>query len=110
VTLEVVREPGRDSDWLSVFVGCENTPGSLLGDLSEDRLARAFQWSEEVMPRNDVGLALAQRLARGLGGHVSVDAEPGHPLRLSLRIPVDPTRARRQRAHVSERPRAPTPH
>ncbi|MCA9493898.1 MAG: PAS domain S-box protein [Myxococcales bacterium] len=91
VKVEVVREPGRDVDWLAVFVSGE---GGFLGDLDEERLARAFHSSEDVVPQQDVGLALAHRLARRLGGHVGVDAEPGRPLAFLMRVPVDASRTK----------------
>ncbi|MEQ1570999.1 MAG: PAS domain-containing sensor histidine kinase [Myxococcota bacterium] len=93
VWVEALLEPGRGSDWVTVLVQHVGR------ELSEDEIERihdAFALSTDPHPTADrlLGLALGQRLARALGGHLTVESLPGHGTTLSLRIPLDPARAK----------------
>ncbi|MEQ1505187.1 MAG: PAS domain S-box protein, partial [Myxococcota bacterium] len=76
VRVEVVREPGRGTDWVTVFV---EDDGAALTTDQLDAIQAAFEVSEEASPPPDAraGVALARRLARALGGHVAVDSRSG---------------------------------
>lgn len=92
VRVDCVREPGRGTDWITVFV---EDDGPALGPDQRDAIQAAFEVSADPTPPPDAraGLALAQRLARALGGHVGVESRDGGTA-LSLRIPIEPTKVK----------------
>lgn len=93
VRIDVAREPGRGTDWVAVFVHDDGPP---LDPDTLDRVYLSFATAEApvVPPEARTGVALAQRLARALGGHVAVDSAEGRGTTFSLRVPMDPTRVR----------------
>ncbi len=85
VTLNVLREPGRQFDWIAIYVQ-DTGPG-----MSPEQLGRAFRMlstdpTGTPPPKKGLGLALAHRQARALGGHLSVSSEE-RGCTVTLRIP-----------------------
>ena len=92
IRIDCIREPGRGTDWVTVFVE-DNGPALTPDQL--DAIQAAFEVSDDPTPPPDAraGLALSQRLARALGGHVSVASREGGSA-ISLRIPIEPTKVK----------------
>jgi len=94
VKVEVKRDPGRGTDWLAMFVRDDGEP---LSDDVLNAVVGAYAQEEMLLepPRGtEAGsLALAQRLARSLGGHIAVEAGPSGN-EFSLRLPMDPSKVK----------------
>lgn len=93
IRVEAVREPGRGTDWLAVFV---HDDGPALAPDTLDSAYRAFSATDadQVAIGERAGLVLAQRLARSLGGHVSAESEPGRGTTFGLYLPLDPSKVK----------------
>jgi signal transduction histidine kinase len=91
--LELTREPGRGSDWMALFV--EYPARELSLDQIEGVLA-AFERCTDPHPPDGglLALALAQRLAKQMGGHVAVESVPGAGTALAMRVPFDMTKVK----------------
>lgn len=91
--LELVREPGRGSDWMALFV--EYPARELSLDQIEAILA-GFERATDPHPPDGalLPLALAQRLAKSMGGHVAVESVPGAGTALAMRVPFDVTKVK----------------
>ena len=89
ITVDVAREPGRGTDWLTASVH-DTGPG--LADDARERMYKLFRGTSDaasVVPGEGLGLRLANRMARTLGGHVSVAFDGGTTF--LLRVPLDPS-------------------
>ncbi len=72
VVLEVVRQPGRDHDWLLVSVAL----GVAVSSEDAEATARLLESAPPTLPEgSDAGLALGQRVARRLGGRITLRSE-----------------------------------
>jgi PAS domain S-box-containing protein len=85
VKVQVVREPGRQFDWVAIYVS-DTGPG-----MSDEQLARAFRLlgsdpTGSPPPKRGLGLALAHRQAKALGGHLSVSSNEAG-CTVTLRVP-----------------------
>jgi signal transduction histidine kinase len=89
IRVEAVREPGRGTDWLAVFV---HDDGPILAPEALDSVYLAS--GDGVAIGERAGLVLAQRLARSLGGHLSAESAVGRGTTFSLRMPLDPTKVK----------------
>ena len=92
VRIEVSREAGRGTDWVAMYVE-DDSPR--MSEEEYERVQSCFDLSAEPSPPPDAraGLALSNRLARSLGGHVSVHpTESGNVL--CLRLPLDPSKVK----------------
>jgi signal transduction histidine kinase len=91
--LELVREPGRGSDWMALIV--EYPARELSLDQIEATLA-AFERATDPHPPDGelLPLAVAQRLAKSMGGHVAVESVPGTGTALAMRVPFDFTKVK----------------
>jgi len=89
ITVDVSREPGMGTDWLTASVH-DTGPG--LADEARDRMYALFRGGPSdpisISPGEGLGLRLANRMARTLGGHVSVAFDGGTTF--LLRVPLDP--------------------
>ncbi len=96
VSVEVGHEKGRGTDWVAVYVhdtGRGMAPEDL--DALYVQFARASRAGVSGLgpaPDGGMGLALAQRLARSLSGHIAVESVQGTGSTFSLRVPLDPTK------------------
>lgn len=89
VTVDVRREPGRGTDWLTAQI-TDTGPGLDVEAL--DRIYQLFAGPPDdlsITPGGGLGLKLAHRLARTLGGHISVSSSPDGTT-FMLRLPLDP--------------------
>lgn len=88
ITIEVALEPGQGTEWLTAAVH-DTGPG--LDDAARDRMYALFRGDPDslsVQPGEGLGLKLAHRMARTLGGHISVALDEGTTF--LLRVPLDP--------------------
>jgi PAS domain S-box-containing protein len=88
ITVAVDREPGQGTDWLTASVH-DTGPG--LDPASRERIYQLFRGNPNVLsvaPGDGLGLKLAHRMARTLGGHISVSFDQGTTF--LLRVPLDP--------------------
>lgn len=89
IRVQTLREPGRGTDWVALFA---EFTGEALPDDERARVLDAFSASESgpaIVGDQPSGLALAQRLARGMGGHVIVTSSEEGAIALSVRVPLD---------------------
>ena len=80
-------------NWMALFV--EYPSRELTLDQIELVLA-AFERSCDPHPPDGelLSLALAQRLAKSMGGHVAVESVPGAGTALAMRVPFDVTKVK----------------
>jgi PAS domain S-box-containing protein len=100
LVVEVSREPGRDHDWLLVTVSL----GFTLPPAEAARLTALLEAAPATLPADrDAALALGQRLARHLGGRITLRpelSERGTTFGLSLPLSA-PDRVRPSRVPVA---------
>lgn len=91
ITVEVLLEPGRGTDWVAFFVtdtGVGLTPQDM------DQLFEVFSLPDAASTQEylsiGTGLALSQHCARLLGGHIAVRSAAGEGSVFTLRIPLHP--------------------
>lgn len=88
ITVDVDREPGQGTDWLTASVH-DDGPGLDLE--AQQRIYKLFRGNPNVLSvaqGEGLGLKLAHRMARTLGGHISVAFDRGTTF--LLRVPLDP--------------------
>ncbi len=94
VTLEVMMEPGRDTDWVAIYV---SDTGVGLSANELNHLFKAFAITDAANSQDllgvGIGLALSQHCARLLGGHIAVRSSQGEGSTFTLRIPFRGGRA-----------------
>src|SRR5262249_36014268 len=88
VTLSVARDPRDGSDWLTFTV---NDTGIGMTDEQMGRLFEAFGQADAMVTRRyggtGLGLALSRRLARMMGGDITVASQPGRGSAFTVRLP-----------------------
>jgi hypothetical protein len=92
VSLAVAREPLDSADWLVFTV---NDTGIGMTPEQMGRLFEAFSQADAGVSRRyggtGLGLALSRRLARMMGGDISVASEPGRGSAFTIRLPANVT-------------------
>jgi GAF domain-containing protein/CheY-like chemotaxis protein len=99
VSLSVAREAGENGDWMSFAVsdtGIGMTPEQMT------RLFEEFSQADASVTRKyggtGLGLALSRRLARMMGGDITVASEAGRGSTFTIRLPATVAEARREPA------------
>ena len=72
----------------------DNGPGISPENLS--KVFNAFFTTKDTGAGMGLGLTIAQRVARALGGSIVVQSEPGVGTAFTLRVPVQPSKSKRQ--------------
>lgn len=81
-TVAVIAE--RDADRVSVTVADEG-PG--IADADQERIFEKYERIGDTPGGIGLGLAISRRLARSMGGDISLSSEPGQGARFTLRLP-----------------------
>jgi signal transduction histidine kinase len=76
---------GRTGQSASVSV-CDEGPG--IAEVDRERIFERFERAHEKEGGTGLGLAISRRLARSLGGDVTLDSAPGEGARFTLTLPV----------------------
>ncbi len=99
VSLTVAREAGKNGDWMSFAVhdtGIGMTPEQMT------RLFEEFSQADASVTRKyggtGLGLALSRRLARMMGGDITVASEAGRGSTFTIRLPATVAETRREPA------------
>ena len=76
---------GRTGQSASVSV-CDQGPG--IAEVDRERIFERFERAHEKEGGTGLGLAISRRLARSLGGDVTLDSAPGEGARFTLTLPA----------------------
>jgi signal transduction histidine kinase len=76
---------GRTGQSASVSV-CDEGPG--IAEVDRERIFERFERAHEKEGGTGLGLAISRRLARSLGGDVTLDSAPGEGARFTLTLPA----------------------
>jgi len=76
---------GRTGQSASVSV-CDEGPG--IAEVDRERVFERFERAHEKEGGTGLGLAISRRLARSLGGDVTLDSAPGEGARFTLTLPA----------------------
>ena len=81
-TVAVIAE--RDADRVSITVADEG-PG--IADADQERIFEKYERIGDTPGGIGLGLAISRRLARSMGGDISLSSEPGQGARFRLQLP-----------------------
>ena len=75
----------RTEQWVSVSV-CDEGPG--IAEADQERIFERFERAHDEESGTGLGLAISRRLARSMGGDVTLQSAPGEGARFTLTLPA----------------------